>query len=86
MENQNQTETENGSNEDDVQATKDDIQAMDKSDIMGKSLAPRCRTSRVVNLSSVRIKRLNNTFSESLLPCFPYNQAHCIKLLKLLCV
>ena len=84
-----ETETENRSNEDDVQATKDDVQAMVKSDIVGKSLAPnvfsshnffpRCRTTRVVNLSSVRIKQLDNTFSESPLPWFSND-----KLLKLL--
>ena len=93
-----ETETENRSNEDDVQATKDDVQAMVKSDIVGKSLAPnvfsshnffpRCRTTRVVNLSSVRIKRLDNTFSESLLPWFSNNhlikKACCMKSLKLL--
>ena len=85
------TKTENRSNE-------DDVQAMDKSNIVGKSLAPniftshkffpRCRTSRVVNLSSVLVKWLDNMFSESLLPWF-YNdhlmkKAHCTKLLKLI--
>ena len=94
-----ETETENGSNEDDVHATKDDIQAMDMLDIVGKSLAPnvffshnffpRCTTSRVVNSSSVCIIQLDNTFSESLLTWFSNNhlieKARYIKLLKLLC-
>ena len=66
--------------------TEDDVQ----SDIVGKSFAPnvflshkffpRWRTSRVVNSTSVHVKRLDNTFSESLLPCF-YNNHLIVKAL-----
>ena len=82
-----ETETENRSNEDDVQLI-----------IVGKSLAPnifhshkffpRWRTSRVVNLSSVHVKWLDNTFSESLPPWFYNNhlivKAHGVKFSKFL--
>ena len=79
----------------------DDVEAVDTLDIVGKSLAtnvfsphnffPRRMTSRVVKLSSVCIKQLDDMFSKSLIliPWFSNNhlieKAHYMNLLKLLC-